>query len=286
MTLQYDKLMKHQFQAVEHHYTQRDSMLYALGIGLGADPMDPEQLSFVYEKVLKVLPTQAVVLCRPPNFARDPQFGINATMSVHAEQKIVLHRPLPGEAVVTGQTRIQSIVDKGPGKGAIIFSTRDVILKETGEKLATLETASFARGDGGFGGPNGPTPAPAEVPTRTPDLFFDWKTLPQAALIYRLSGDYNALHSDPDTGKKAGFPRPILHGACTLGIAGWSLLKTCLGGDPAGLRSIQARFTKPVFPGETIRTEIWKQGKVLSFRVRLVERPDVVALDNGRAEIA
>jgi acyl dehydratase len=240
----------------------------------------------VYEKALKVLPTQAVVLCRPPNFSRDPQFGINGTMVVHGEQKVILHRPLPGEAVVTGQTRIVSIVDKGPGKGALIFSARDVLVRDTGEPVATLEATSFARGDGGFGGPSGPTPEPHEVPKGKPDLTFDWKTLPQAALIYRLSGDYNPLHADPDTGKKAGFPRPILHGACTFGIAGWAVLKTCCGADPARLRSFQARFTKPVFPGETIRTEIWKQGKVLSFRARLVERPEVVALDNGRAELA
>jgi acyl dehydratase len=285
MTIDPDKLLARRFPVIEHHYTQRDTMLYALGVGLGLDPMDREALRFVYERELRVLPTQAAVLATPGFWAREPDTGIDWVRVVHGEQEIELHRPLPPEGTVKAQTRVTGVVDKGPGKGALIYSERQGLDARTGEPLFTVRQSTFARGDGGCGGPAGPVRPPHEVPSRAPDLHCDLSTLPGAALIYRLSGDYNPLHADPDVAAKAGFPRPILHGLCTLGVAGHALLKTCCGYDPARLRALQVRFTAPVFPGETIRTEIWRDGAVVSFRARVLER-EAMVLNNGRAEVA
>jgi acyl dehydratase len=192
---------------------------------------------------------------------------------------------LPAAATVIGRTRVKEIFDKGEGKGALLFSERDVIDQSSGEKLCTLTSTTFLRGEGGFGGPQGPTPEPHPLPDRAPDRAVDMPTLPQAALIYRLSGDPNPLHADPKVAAAAGFPRPILHGLCTFGVAGRAVLRTCCGNDPARLKTMQLRFSAPVFPGETIRTEIWQDGNTLSFRARVAER-DLVVLSNGRATIA
>ncbi len=181
---------------------------------------------------------------------------------------------------------IEEIVDKGAGKGALLYSRRDVRDKETGDLLASLRSTSFLRGDGGFGGPSGPTRPVHALPERAPDLVCDIATLPQAALIYRLSGDYNPLHADPEIAAVAGFPRPILHGLCTFGVAGHALLRTLCGYDPARLRRMEARFSAPVFPGETVRTEIWRDGPGRAgFRCRVLVR-DAVVINNGLAEFA
>ena len=151
--------------------------------------------------------------------------------------------------------------------------------------MPSLTQTTFCRGDGGFGGPERAAPAPHAIPERAPDLVCDLPTRPEMALIYRLSGDVNPLHAEPDFAKAAGFPKPILHGLATFGVAGHALLKSLCGYDPARLTAIAGRFSAPVYPGETIRTEMWRDGNVVSFRARVVER-DVIALNNGRAEIA
>ena len=166
----------------------------------------------------------------------------------------------------------------------MIVTERKVYEKKSGDLLSTLLSTSFCRGDGGFGGPTGPVRQPHAVPETPPQLTCELPTLPQAALIYRLSGDYNPLHSDPAHAKRVGFERPILHGLCTLGVAGHALLKTCCDYDPTRLKSMEVRFSAPIYPGETIRTEMWKSGNVVSFRCVVVER-DKVVLNNGRAEI-
>jgi len=285
MTIDYDKLLNRRFPVVEHRYTRRDTMLYALGVGLGMDPMEREPLRFVYEAELEVLPTMAAVLAIPGFWVREPDTGVDWVRVVHGEQDMVVHRPLAPEGTIKAQTRVTGIVDKGPGKGALIYSEREGVDAASGETLFTVRQTTFARGDGGFGGPDGPVRPPHEMPTRPPDEHCDLPTLPQAALIYRLSGDYNPLHADPDVAAQAGYPRPILHGLCTLGVAGHALLKSCCGFDPARLRSMQVRFTAPVFPGETIRTEIWRDGGVVSYRARVLER-DAVVLNNGWAEVS
>ena len=260
-------------------------MLYALGIGLGHDPMNEDELAFVYEKDLKVLPTMATVLAHSGSLARHPDSGINWVMVVNGEQGFTLHRPLAAHGTLIGRTRIVDVIDKGAGKGALLLTEREITDKATGAPVATVTQTIFCRGDGGFGEPPRPTPPPHPIPARAPDMVCDLGTRPEMALIYRLSGDYNPLHAEPAAAKAAGFDRPILHGLGTFGVSGHALLKTMCRYDPARLTSFSGRFSAPVFPGETIRTEMWRDGNLVSFRARVVER-DVVAINNGRAELA
>lgn len=283
--MDYEVLRNWRFEEVEQRYGRRDTILYALGLGLGHDPADAHQLRFVYEKELMTLPTMAVVLGYPGMFLRDPRIKADWRRLLHGEQALTLHRPFPVEGVAIGRQRLTGVVDKGAEKGALVFTEREVIDAATGQRLATLQSTSVLRGDGGFGGPAGPVPEPHPIPERMPDVVEDIPTLPQAALIYRLSGDMNPLHADPEIAKAAGFPRPILHGLCTFGVVGVALLKRCCGWDPTRLRSMRVRFSSPVFPGETVRTEIWHDGAIVSFRARVVGRETVV-INNGRAEIA
>jgi acyl dehydratase len=285
MPIDYAKLKNWPVPDIEHRYEVKDTILYALGLGCGSDPMDEDDLRFVYEDNIRVQPAMAVVLGYPGFWIRDPETGIDWKKVLHGEQGLILHKPLPAAATVTGRSRITEIVDKGPGKGALLFSERDVIEKRSGQLLATLTSTTVLRGDGGFGGPAGPTPEPHRLPEEPPHLSLDLPTLPQAALIYRLSGDYNPLHADPKIAAAAGFPRPILHGLCTFGVASRAILKACCGNDPGKLRKMQVRFSAPVFPGETIRTEIWRDGLTISFRARTVER-DTVVLNNGLAVLS
>jgi acyl dehydratase len=285
MTIVYEKLMALEIPPAEQSYEPKDCILYALGVGLGHDPMNAEELPFFYEKHLKVLPTMATVLGHTDSLARNPHIGVNWVMVVNGEQGFTLERPLAGQGTVIGRTRIVDVVDKGPGNGALLFTERKIADKATGELIATVTQTIFCRGDGGFGGPPRQTPAPHPIPGRTPDVVCDLGTRPEMALIYRLSGDYNPLHADPAAAKAAGFERPILHGLGTFGVSGHALLKTICGYDPARLISFFGRFSAPVFPGETIRTEMWRDGKTISFRARVLER-DVIAINNGLAEVA
>lgn len=285
MAIDYDTLRYWPFAPVGQTYGERDTMLYALGVGLGADPLDAGQLPFVFERPeLRALPTMAAVLGTPGFWLSDPATGVNWAKVLHGEQGIVLHRPLPAAARVVAQTRVTEILDKGPGKAALIYSEREIRERDTGTPLATLTSTSVARGEGGFGGPTTPQPPPHPLPDRQADQVCELPTVPQAALIYRLSGDPNPLHADPAVAKAGGFDAPILHGLCTLGVAGHAVLRTCCEYDPARFRSLRLRFSAPVYPGERIRTEIWRDGDVVSFRSRVVER-DVTVLDNGRVEI-
>jgi acyl dehydratase len=284
MAIVYDKLLALKIPDVEHSYGAKDCMLYALGVGLGFDPMDEQQLAFVYEKNLKALPTMAVVIGYPGFWAKELDTGIDWVKVVAGEHGVVLHRPLMPAATVMGRTRVLDIVDKGMGKGAIIYSERTIHDKASGDLIASVMQTTFARGDGGFGGPPREQHPVHAIPERPPDWACDLPTRPEMALIYRLSADPNPLHADPAVAKAAGFPRPILHGLATFGVAGHAILRSLCGYDPQKLTAIQGRFSAPVFPGETIRTEMWRDGHVVSFRARVVER-DVVALNNGRAEI-
>jgi len=286
MTLDPQKILNWPFKPVEQRYTEKDSILYALGCGLGADPMDEAQLRFVFEEpALLALPSMAVVLATPGFWARDPETGIDWVKILHGEQAMEIHKPLPAAASVVATTRVTDIVDKGEGKGALLLSERTVTNVETGEALATLRSTTFARGDGGCGGTTDQAPKPHVIPEREPDLTCDLPTAQNAALIYRLSGDPNPLHASPSVAKAAGFERPILHGLCTWGVAGHAILNSCCDYDPARIRSMALRFSAPVYPGDTIRTEMWRDGDVVSFRARALER-DVVVLNNGRAEVS
>lgn len=288
MSLNLNKLLSFKIPVVEQSYTPKDCILYALGLGLGQDPLNVDELDFVYEKNLKMLPTYALVLGDEPFWLHDNEFGLTWSHVVHGEQGMVLHAPLAIPGAVIGTTRILDVVDKGEGKGALIYSARELVDRSGGRLLATLTQTTFCRADGGFGGPKETkmrdTPRPHAIPACAPDLICDLPTRPEMALIYRLSGDINPLHAEPEFAKSAGYPRPILHGLATMGVAGHALLKAVCGYDPARLTAMSVRFSAPVFPGETIRTEIWRDGGVISFRARVMER-GVVAIDNGRAEI-
>lgn len=288
MPLNAEKLLALQIPDVEHTYGPKDCMLYALGLGLGQDPLNADELAFVYEKNLKVLPTFAVMQGYAAYWLRRPEIGVTWAKVVHGEQGLVLHQPVAPQGTVIGRTRILDVVDKGEGKGALIYSQREISDKTSGRLLATLKQTTFCRGDGGFGGPKREAPPPHALPQRAPNIVCDLPTRTEMALIYRLSGDTNALHVDPEFAKAAGFPRPVLHGLATFGVAGHALLKAVCGYDPARLTAMAGRFSAPVFPGETIRTEMWRDTDkdlgVVSFRARVKER-DVIAIDHGRAEV-
>jgi acyl dehydratase len=284
MPIDYDTLSSWKIPEVGQQYTKRDTILYALGVGLGADPCDANQLRFVYEQNLQALPTMAIVLGYPGPWYAHPDTGITRTHVVHGEQSFAIHQPLPAEGAIVGLTKIAGVIDKGKDKGALVITDCTVRDKASGDILCTLTSTSFCRADGGFGGPSGPVKPVHPVPDSAPDAVCDLPTLPQAALIYRLSGDYNPLHADPVYARKAGFKAPILHGRCTFSVAGHALLKTCCGYDPARFKSMAGRFSAPVYPGETIRTEIWRNGNIVSFRSTVPAR-GVTVLNNGRAEI-
>jgi len=291
--INYQALKKRHFPDIVQTYVERDTMLYALGIGFGHDPLDERQLQYVYEKNLKALPTMAAVLGYPGFWVKEPDTGIDWVRILHGEQSIRIHKPLPVAGTVVGKLHLKAIVDKGKDRGALLLQEREVFDRNSGELLATVDSLSFARGDGGFSelegnGPKGgdsPPPVPPATPDAPPDIVCDLPTLPQAALIYRLSGDYNPLHAEPAVATAANFPRPILHGLATYGVAGHAILKTCCGYDARRLKSLSVRFSAPVYPGETIRTEIWNKGKRVQFRARVLER-DIVVLSHGVAEVA
>ena len=275
MTIDYDALLNWPFPEVEQTYTEKDTILYALGVGLSNAPLDERQLRYVFEEpALIALPTMAAVLGTPGFWLRETSTGVTWETLLHGE------RPLPSTATVVAQTRVTDILDKGEGRGALIYTERHIRSRDTGESLATLTSTTVARSDGGFGGPSVAQPRPHPLPDRLPDRVCDLTSVPQAALIYRLSGDPNPLYASPEVARSAGFDAPILHGLCTLGIAGHAVLKTCLDYEAHRFHSMRLRFSAPVYPGETIRTEMWLEGNNISFRAVAVER-DITVLNNG-----
>jgi acyl dehydratase len=284
MAIDYDKLLALKIPDAQHTYGDKDTMLYALGVGLGHDPIDRAQLDFVYEKNLKALPTFACLLGYPGFWVRDLDTGIDWLRIVNGEQGFRLNAPVKPRGTVVGKTRIVEAIDKGEGKGAVVYTERKITDKASGELIATVTQTTFCRADGGFGGPPRESPPSHKVPERAPDLVCDLGTRPEMALVYRLSADLNPLHADLDVAKAAGFPRPILHGLGTFGVVGHALLKSVCNYDPSRFTAMSGRFSAPVFPGETISTEIWRDGNEVSFRALVPER-NIVAMSNGRAEI-
>ena len=284
MPINYDKLKNWPFPDLEQRYDDVSTMLYALGVGLGHDPMDVRQLPFVYEEKLQALPMMAVVLGYPGFWLMDPATGVDWKQVLHGEQGLVIHSPLPPTGHIIGKSRIDEIVDKGPGKGALIYSSRDIVDKATGKLYCTVTGTTFCRADGGFGGPSGPTKPVHEIPGRNADIACTLTTRPEQALIYRLSGDRNPLHAAPGVATVAGFPRPILHGLATFGVAGHAILRELCGYDPVKLTQMHVRFSSPVFPGETVKTEIWREAPGhAAFRCWVVER-SVMVINNGMIE--
>lgn len=284
------RLLSRAFAPQEQVYGHHQTQLYALGIGFGADPLDEGQLAFVYEGVggrsLKVVPTMANILAYPGFWAREPDTGIDWRRLVHAEQQIELKGPLPSAGRVIGRNRVTAVWDRGEGRGAYLEQRRDVHDAATGATLATLTQLTLLRAHGGFGegGTPGAPPAPHPLPERAPEHVCDLATLPQAALLYRLSGDANPLHADPHIARNAGFDRPILHGMATMGVAAHAVLRAVLGYETDRFAAMRVRFTAPALPGDTLRTEIWVDGHVVSLRTTAMERGAVV-LGNGRVDL-
>jgi acyl dehydratase len=268
----------------ESNYRTEDSILYALALGFGADPTDSDQLQFVYEQNIRTLPTMNLVVGYPGFWLKEPKYQVEWQKVLHAEEKLIIHQPLPPAGAVVGETFVDEIVDRGADKGAFIYQRKEVRGEADGVLFAEVLSNTLARGDGGFGGTAKPRAQPPAVPDRKPDAVCDLATLPQQALLYRLCGDMNPLHADPAIARGAGFERPILHGRATMGVAQHAVLKTACEYDPARLKSLSVRFSAPFLPGETLRTELWSDGSDVYFRSRSLER-DVVVLNNGHAEL-
>ncbi|MCA3322908.1 MAG: MaoC family dehydratase N-terminal domain-containing protein [Roseomonas sp.] len=280
MPIVYEKLLNYPIPEMRQHLRWQDVAMYNFSVGLGQDPMDEQQLDFLYEPRLKVMPSMPVVLGAPGFWSRNPDTGMDWVKILHGEQGLILHKPLLTEGEIIGRSRVTGLVDRGEGKGALMYSERQVIDAKTGDLLATVTSTSFLRGDGGFGGPSGPVKKPHPEPERAPDVALDFATRPEQALIYRLNTDLNPLHIDPKIAAAAGYPRPILHGLCTFGTICHALLKTLCNYDTARFGQMDLRFSSPVYPGETIRTEIWHEAGGAAFRARVVER-DKVVVSNG-----
>lgn len=271
---------------IEHSYGKREVILYALGLGYGADPLDADDLPFVYEGALKSVPSYVNVLCHPGFWAQQPEFGIDWVKILHAEQNFAMHAPLPATGTLRGEYRVAALEDKGAGRGALLHQEKLLYDTATDTHIATVRSTLFLRGNGGEGGFGNP-PAPAEtLPEREPDRSVSIPTLPRQALIYRLSGDWNPLHADPAIAVRAGFAAPILHGLCTNGIACRAVLATYCGNDPQRMHGMFTRFSKPVMPGETIRLDFFEEGAGrVRFRAVAVERGETV-LDRCSATFA
>jgi acyl dehydratase len=285
MPLNHEALMRKQFGEVEQTYDEKATILYALGLGVGVNPCAPDELRLVYEQKLQALPTMAVVLGRPGLWFNDPALNANWRHVLHGGQELLLHRPVPVSGTIVGKTVVDDVVDKGPEKGAFVYTNRQISDKTSGQLIAEVRTCSVFRKDGGFGGPSEPrkkTPLFTSF-NQAPDRSVVVNILPQAALIYRLSGDLNPLHVDPEVASQAGFERPILHGLCTYGIAALEVQRINQW-EPDSIRQLNVRFSSPVYPGERLRIESWRlDSHSAAFRCYAHDR-NVLVLDQGFVE--
>jgi acyl dehydratase len=278
------------FGDVVQTYDIRHCILYALGLGFGDLPDDPQELQFVFEKALVAVPSMACILATPGSWLRDPRTGIDWKKAVHGEQRLEIFEPLPTAGTVLGSSRVTSLTDKGVGKGAVIDVQRELYDQNTHVLLAKVTQTVFLRGDGGFSagreGAVAALPPLRAVPARTPDFEISLSTLRQAALIYRLSGDFNPIHADPELARAVGFKQPILHGLCSFGMAVRAALKREDVHGMESIRGMAARFTAPVYPGETLNFQMWRDtAEQLQFRAWIRDR-NVIALDNGKLVLA
>ncbi|WP_423460542.1 MaoC/PaaZ C-terminal domain-containing protein [Ottowia sp. VDI28] len=282
MTIDPDRLRSLVLPDVEQHYDQRDALFHALSVGFSSASPDPRELDFVYEKRMRVSPSLALTLCFRSLSSMD--IGVDYSKVVHAAQALHVHGALPPSGTIVCKTRIAEVWDLGASKGALLELDRELHEKSSGVLLATTRMSALCRGDGGFGGEAAPVREAwkADGPA---DHVFTWKTLPEQAALYRLQGDMNPLHIDPERARAVGFERPILHGLATFGGCVRALLATALDYEPTQLESLQGRFTAPVYPGETLSVEIWRRGPgSLAFQVRVLER-QLLAIKDGTASV-
>jgi acyl dehydratase len=272
--------LKHSSAPQEWLFTEQDAILYALCTGFGADPLDTRELPFVYEKGLRLVPTLPTVVA----WVANPTFealGVDPVEALHGEQKIELHQTLSLPLNVSVQGQVVDVFDKGPNRGAILVTRHVMTDLKDGQPIATLTTSCFARREGGCGGSKAEPPKPHTVPSRTPDRSVEVSTRPDLALLYRLTGDRNPLHADPKAAQASGFARPLLHGLCSFGIACRVVLEAYADFDPSRVESQQARFTAPVFPGERLTVDLWRDAETVSFEIRVKSR-GVHAVKNGK----
>lgn len=290
-----ERVIQRDFAPTDHDYTARDSLLYALSLGLGSDPLDTDELPFVYEALhgrpQQVVPLQAVILGWQPFWQDDPTVAIDWQRIVHGEAHLQLHRVLPAAGQVRTHHRVVRVQDKGAGRGAVLQVNTELYDRAGGAHLASLQSLQFLRGDGGCGDWGDDAAATPPLPLiadgAQPTAVLEYATSAQSALLYRVaSQDWMPIHADPAIARQAGFERPISHGLNNLGRACRAVLKTCAPGRPERLRSIAVRFVAPGLPGDTVRVELFDGGAgTVLFRCTAVER-GVRLLDRGVCTLA
>jgi acyl dehydratase len=284
MALDRDELMSRRIDGQRLVYSDGETLLYNLSIGMGRDPALEAERAFVFEHpVLHPVPTFAAVAGGSTATMLE-DLPIDWGRVVHGEQRLTVHRPLPAAGAFTMSKWVFETLDKGAEKGALITVRTEAAL-DSGEPVFAADSVMFARGNGGIGGPSRSSIEPHALPSRAPEIVHATETRIDQALLYRLNGDRNPLHADPDFARRAGFPAPILHGLCTYGIACRAVLASVCEYDPAGIAAFDVRFSAPVYPGETILTEIWVDRPTVSFRCRVAQR-DAVVINNGRCLLA
>ena len=278
MPINLDEAIGAELPPVEFSWSSSDVQLYHLGLGAGADPTSQRELAYLVDDTPAVLPTfgsvaQTFHQTEPPT-VQYPGIDIELSKVLHASEAVSVPGPIPPSGTGRAVTRFTEIWDKG--KAAVIWLEITVTTLD-GAPLWTQKRSIFARGEGGFGGDRGPTGS-VEPPDRAPDAEVALPILPQQALLYRLCGDRNPLHSDPDFASAAGFPAPILHGLCSYGIGCKAIVDTFLDGDVSRVRSYGARFAGVVFPGETLKASIWKGDDGFVAVLTVPSRDDAVVL--------
>jgi acyl dehydratase len=279
VTLDVKKLLALDIPPKPFVFSERETMLYALGVGFAHDSLDDQELCFTFERRLKAVPTMAAVIGWDRSWI--PRTGLDWTRVVHGEEHLEIFRTLPaaGEFAIT--SGVVGLIDKGKNKGAVLQIETTAF--EGNERIFTRVSSFFARGDGGFETPSPiarPAATVASIPDRAPDAIVDSQTTSNSALIYRLSGDRNPLHCDPDVARAAGFERPILHGLCSYGHACRSVLKAFCNYDVNRISSFDVRFSAPVYPGETLRIAMWRENNAVLFEAFANDR-NVQVLKNG-----
>lgn len=261
----------------------RDAILYALSVGYGIDALDDQELKYVYERDLVTAPTLANIVAHPGPWMQ--QTGVDWTRLVHSEHRLTIHRPVPVDVPLISRSRVLSVFDRGVEKGMFVSFERLIATADGDQPVATIVQTNACRSDGGCGSA-GSTPEPlSKVPDRPPDFEFNVDIPQNAALLYRLNGDLNLMHVDPQAARKSGFARPILHGLCSFGYAGYAIVAAIDPSMATGLSSIAARFSAPIFPGETITLQMWRNDAEVRFR-GLVALRGATILDNGIARLS
>jgi acyl dehydratase len=279
----YQSLMAMAVEDQPVSYADNDAMLYALGVGFCSSPQDSKELPYVFELPgLKTVPTMASMLLSGDFLSAS---GWNSSQALLAGQRLELYRPLPAAADLLANRRVVGVHDNGRKHGAMIVVQSDVRMAKDDTALFTLVSTLIARADGGVGGPRGTGPERHMLPKRDPDLSCASATRTDQALLFRLSGDRNPLHADSAAAREAGFARPLLHGRCTYGIACRAILRTICDYDHTLITGFDARFSAPVYPGDTLTTDMWQDGNIVSFRCSVKARNSVV-VSNGKCTLA